>query len=162
MLGKFVKEGPKNGGDRPVKTTGTSKEPVSPTPALKDLTFSKKQSSEAQLLHTIKEEPEKFEAIRGAESLDRDSLRSANVVVHSWQSVGWCNSSLENSGPISFNSSSGRSAVRCSFKETPLPIEEDDILNAEHSKTPFESVVQFEAILWPDIALDWRPEAGRR
>jgi len=35
-----------------------------------------------------------------------------------------------------------------------LLFEEDDILNAEHSKTPFESVVQFEAILWPDIALN--------
>jgi hypothetical protein len=52
-----------------------------------------------------------------AQPSDRDCRTATSTMLHSWQFVRCSNSSLENSGPVSFKSSNRRSSVRWSFKE---------------------------------------------
>jgi site-specific DNA-methyltransferase (adenine-specific) len=66
MMGEFLKQAPKNQGANGSKVTGSKREPVKDqTPTLADAGISKRESSDAQLLATAKEEsPKLYEEVR--------------------------------------------------------------------------------------------------
>jgi hypothetical protein len=92
LLGGYLDTEPKATGGQPyqAKSTGSHKEPVDAPPTLAELGLTKKESMNAQLLHSIaKDAPELFEEVRkGMKSVTAVTLRQAKAKNPKWYRLG--------------------------------------------------------------------------